>query len=190
MFWLLLAQDDAAHGAEDVAHAVQNAEVMAMNWLPAVTALVVFLLAFGFLALKVWPMITKGLDDREQKIRGAIAEADAAKEAAEAALAEYRENLMAARKEASEMIAKARADAKTLGEQLRRQNEEDLSGMKQRATLDIDSAKQAAITQLHAEASALAAAIAGNILQREISVEDQQRLVEETLSEMGRMQEA
>ncbi len=187
LFWFL-AQDE--HAAEDVTHAVEHADVMALNWLPAATSLVVFLIAFGFLYLKVWPLITKGLDEREQRIRDALAEADAAKESAEAALAEYQESLVTARKEAADMITQAKADAKAAGETMRRQNETEMANLKQRATKDIDSARQAAITELHAEASILASAIAGKILQREITADDQQRLVEETLSEIGRMRDA
>lgn len=187
LFWLL-AQDE--HAGEDVAHAVEHADVMAMNWLPAVTSLVVFLIAFGFLYLKVWPLITKGLDEREQRIRDALAEADAAKESAQASLAEYQESLVTARKEAADMITKAKADAKAAGEAMRRQNETDMANLKQRATKDINTARLAAITELHVEASMLASAIAAKILQREISADDQQKLVEETLSEMGRMRDA
>ena len=73
---------------------------------------------------------------------------------------------------------------------MRRQNETEMANLKQRATKDIDSARRAAITELHAEASILASAIAGKILQREISADDQQNLVEETLREMGRMRDA
>ncbi len=185
MLWLL-----AQEGAEHAVPAAEHADVMALNWLPFVTSLVVFLTTFIILYLKVWPLITKGLDDREKKIRDAIAEADAAKVSAEASLAEYQENLASARTEANEMIAKAKAVAKSAGEELRRQNETELASMKQRATRDIESAKQAAITELHAEATVLAAAIAGKILQREISASDQQNLVEETLDELGRMQNA
>lgn len=199
-FLLLMAMQDD-HGtvpaegggdhAADAAHGMEHAEVIDVsNWLPAVTALVVFLFALGILYVKVWPLIIKGLDEREKKIRDTLAEADAAKEEAQAALAEYQENLAEARKEAGEMIAKAKADAKAAGEELKRKNEAELSDMKQRATREIESAKQTALTELHAEASALAAAIAGKILEREISADDQQRLVDETLSEMGRMQEA
>lgn len=185
MLWLL-----AQEGAEHAEQAAEHAEVMAFNWLPFATSLVVFLTTFIILYFKVWPLITKGLDEREKKIRDAIAEADAAKVSAEASLAEYQENLASARVEANEMIAKAKADAKAAGEELRRQNETELASMKQRATRDIETAKHAAIIELHAEATVLAAAIASKILQREISATDQQNLVEETLDELGRMQKA
>ncbi|MHC4989953.1 MAG: ATP synthase F0 subunit B, partial [Planctomycetota bacterium] len=67
MVHLLLAADEAAH----------QPEVMAPgNWIPGVTALVVFLVAFGFLAVKVWPPIVQGLDDRQRKIREEIEAAE------------------------------------------------------------------------------------------------------------------
>ena len=58
--------------------------------------------------------------------------------------------------------------------------------MKQRATRDLESAKRAAITDLHAQVASLAADVASRILKREISAADQQRLVDESLSEMDK----
>ena len=170
----LLAADDATH-----------AEVLDLNWMPAVTTLVVFLAAFIFLYFKVWPKILQGLDDRQNKIRQEIANAEKAREKANAALAEYEKELASARQEANELIAQARADAKAVAKDLRDRNEADLVEMKQRASRDLESAKRAAITELHAEAASLAADIAARILQREISAEDQQRLVDESLGELA-----
>jgi F-type H+-transporting ATPase subunit b len=61
--------------------------------------------------------------------------------------------------------------------------------MKHRATQDLQTAKRAAITELHAEAATLAAQIAAKILQREISADDQQRLVDESLEELTTAQD-
>ncbi len=170
--------------AADTETAVEHAEVMALNLLPAITSMVVFLLAFGFLYLKVWPKILGGLEDRDQKIRQEIANAEAAREQANAALAEYQKELASARQEANDLIAQARADAQAVAKDLRDRNEAQLVEMKQRATRDLESAKRAAITELHAHAASLAADVATRILKREISAEDQQRLVDESLGEM------
>ena len=178
MQFLLAAENEATH-----------AEVMAFQWMPAVTTLVVFLLAFGFLYVKVWPKIIKGLEDRQNKIRQEIANAEAAREQANAALAEYEKELASARQEANELIAHARADAKAVAKELRDRNEVELGEMKQRATRDLQSAKRAAITELHAEAATLAADIAGKILKREVSAEDQQRLLDESLEELAGVRE-
>ena len=175
--------------AADTETAVEHAEVMALNLLPAITSMVVFLLAFGFLYLKVWPKILGGLEDRDQKIRQEIANAEEAREKANAALAEYERELASARQEANDLIAQARADAKAVATELRDRNEAELTEMKQRAIRELETAKRAAITELHAETAMLAADIAGRILKREISAADQQRLVEESLGELAGVQE-
>jgi len=175
---LLLASEHAAG---------THAEVLDFaNWLPGVTAVVVFAIAFGILAVFVWPKITRALDDREKKIRDEIAAAEAAREQAKAALAQYEHSLAKAREEANQMIAKARADAKAVADELRARNESELADMKQRATREIEGARQAAIGSLHAEASNLAVAIARKILQREITTRDQQFLMEESVKELAK----
>ena len=158
-----------------------------VDWIPAVTALVVFIAFFLVLARKVWPPLLKGLEDRQTKIREEIEAAEAARAQANEALAEYEENLAKAKQEASEMIARARADAKAVAEELRSRNETELSEMKDRATREIAAARQAAITEIHSETAGLAAAIAAKILKREISSDDQQRLVEESLAELAKV---
>ncbi len=59
--------------------AAENPDPMASEPWVAGTALVVFVVAFGFLYLKVWPVITKGLDDRNDKILGEIKAAEDAR---------------------------------------------------------------------------------------------------------------
>ena len=174
----LLAADDPTH-----------AEVMAVHWMPAVTTLVVFLLAFGFLYIKIWPKIIGGLEDRQNKIRREITNAEEAREKANAALAKYEQELASARQEATELIAQARADAKAVAAELRQRNEVELGEMKRRATRDLQNAKHTAIMELHTEAATLAADIAGKILKREISAADQQRLVDESLAELASVQD-
>lgn len=181
---MLAFAEPAAHGAE-AEHAVDK-EVLALgNWLPGATALAVFLIAFVILYVKVWPKIAQGLDDRQNKIREEIAAAERAREQAIAAQKEYESNVAKAREQADAMIAKARADAKAAAEELRTRNEQELSQMKERATSEIEAAKRAAIVELHSSAANLATAVASKILRREISVDDQQQLVQESLAELA-----
>lgn len=170
---------------ESIEHGPQHADVMALNWLPAATSLVVFLVAFGFLYVKVWPKIIQGLDDRDRKIRQEIQAAEDARRHAGEALARYEESLANARKEAGEMITRAKAVASAAAQELTTRNEAQLADMKQRATREIESAKRAAIAELHAETATLATEIAGKILKREISAADQQRLIDESLGELA-----
>ena len=149
------------------------------------TTIVVFAIFFVLAAKFVWPHILKGLDDRDQKLRGDLESAEEARAQAKAALTEYEDELKKARTEAGEMIAQARQDAKAAAEELRANNTRELAELKNAATADINAAKKAAIGELHTEASNLAISIAGRILGREISAEDQQALVDESLAEMS-----
>ena len=160
-------------------------DVTALELMPAITALVVFTIFFLILRATVWPKILRGLDERQEKIRGEIAAAEQARQRADAALAQYQQNLAAARQEAVKMIAQARADAKAAAADLKARNEADLAEMKQRAMREIENARRAAIAELHAETAALAADIASRILKREINAGDQKRLVDETLEELA-----
>ena len=149
------------------------------------TTITVFILFFILAAKFVWPHVLKGLDEREQKLRNDLDAAQEAREQASEALSQYEEELKKARAEAGEMIAKARQDAKAAAEELRASNARELTELKSSAASEIDSAKKAAIGELHAEASNLAVAIASKILSREISADDQQSLVEDSLKEMS-----
>lgn len=169
--------------------AAEDGNPVAVQLLPALTSIVVFVVFYLILRATVWPKIVGGLNDRAAKIRGEIKAAEQAREEAKAAQDEYTQTLAEARREAGEMIARAKGAAKTAADELRKRNEAELAEMKQRAGEDINSAKLAAIKELHMEAASLAAALAGKILQREISVDDQQRLVEESLRELGRVKE-
>lgn len=184
---VLGVEDHAAGTGAAPAHGTHAQVLDTANWLPGVTALVVFAIAFAVLAIFVWPKITKALDEREQKIRAEIESAEAAQEQAKAALGEYQRSLANARDEANQMIAKAKADAKAVAEELRNRNQVEMVEMKQRATREIESAKLAAINQIHTEASNLAVSIASKILEREITPKDQKRMIDDSLGELARV---
>jgi len=165
--------------------AADQAAPMQFDWVAHVFTLVVALVAFAILQRLVWPVITKALDAREAKILGDLKAADEAREQAKAALADYERSLANARQEATKMIGQARADAEAVAAELRARNESELSELKQRAMREIDAARLAAVTDLHAESAQLALMIATRILKREVTSDDQQRLVEESLQELA-----
>ena len=157
---------------------------MKSNFWVAGTALTVFAIAFGILYFKVWPVITKGLDDRNDKILGEIKAAEDARSQAKQALFEYEQSLAQAREQAQQTIAEAKAEAQRLGDEMKAANERELAERMARAKADIESARRAAVADIHANASELAAAVASRILKREINPADQAALVSEALGEL------
>lgn len=153
---------------------------------PAITALVVFAIVMFILATKVWPIITGGLDDRNGKIREEIAAAEAAQKQARAALEEYEKSLAEARVESQRMLDETRSQQAALAAELKSKAERELSEMREKAKRDIETAKKTAISELYAESVTLATQMAGKILQREVTVADQQRMLEEALGELSK----
>ncbi len=150
----------------------------------AITTLLVFAVVFFILYVKVWPTITKGLDERASKIREEIEAAEAARKQAKDALDEYEKSLAQARAESQQMLEETKSQQAELASQLRAKADQELTAMRERAKRDIEAAKRTALNEIYTESVSLASTMASKILQREISVTDQQNLVNESLAEM------
>jgi len=149
-----------------------------------ITALVVFAVVFAILAVKVWPAITKALDERANKIREEIAAAEGARKQAKDALEMYEKSLAEARAEAQKMLEKTRSQQQALADELKAKADIELTAMRDRARRDIEAAKKAALQEIYAQTAAAATTIAGKILRREVNASDQKRLVEESMGEL------
>lgn len=177
-----LAAEEAAHG--DSGHA--QGSVQDINLWQFGTAIAVFLIAFFVLSRTAWPKISKGLSDRENKIRGEIEAAEKARKAADTALKEYERSLSEARSEAQRMIDQVKADQLRIAAENKARAEEEIVKMRESALRSIDAAKRAAVNDLYNEAASLATTVASRILQREVNEQDQRRLVEDSIAEFTR----
>lgn len=160
--------------------------VTSFNWVNFIAAILVFVTGFAVLSKLVWPKVTEALDAREQKILGEIEAAEQARKNADEALKGYEASLAEARAKADAMIEETRAEQSRMAAQLKAESEAELNQMRDAARRDIDAAKRAAVAEVYQEAAVVAAAVAEKILQRELNEHDQQRLVDETLQEIGR----
>ncbi len=196
-----LAQDDhgeTASGGDshaDDGHGGGHEEIGAIpslnqGLITGVTAIVVFLIVLAILGTTVWPRIVKGLDERAAKIEQEIASAEAAREQAKDALEEYEKNLAQARAESQKMLEQAKVDQQKLAVELRAKTDQEIGELRGKAMRDIEAARKSAVSEIYAEAASLATSVASKILERELSASDQQRLVEETLAELGGVETA
>lgn len=181
----MAAPEAAGHAADAHGHETVGAiPTVKQGAATAITALVVFALTSAFLMAFVWPKISKGLEDRERKIKDAIEEAELARDQAKAALNEYEKNLAQARAEAQRMLDEAKTQQQAIAAELRARSEAELNQMREKAKRDIESAKAAAVIELNGYSAALATDMARKILKRDINAGDQQRLIQESLSEL------
>lgn len=173
-----------AEGDHGDGHAANPLAGVDEGFWTGVTAIVLFLVVFGLLSTMVWPKIVKGLDERNEKIVGEIAAAEEARKQAKEALDEYEKNLAEARAESQRMIEETRAQQSQLASQLKANADKELSAMREKALAEIDSAKKQALGELYNESVNLATVMAGKILQRQVTADDQQRLMDESIEEM------
>lgn len=174
---------DDAHGHEPVG-ALPSVD---QGLVTGITGLVVFAIVFAVLAVKVWPTITKALDERADKITSEIEAAEMAQQQAKQALEQYERNLAEARAKAQKMLDDAVAQQQAIATEQKAKLETDLAKIREKNMKDLESAKRAAVNEIYAEAASAATLMASKILKREVTGVDQRRLVEESLGELSGM---
>ena len=150
----------------------------------ALTTLIVFAVLVAVLGKVAWGPIAKGLQEREDKIRRDIEEAEAARARAEATQRDYAAQLATAEAKVRELLAKATADAEQVSAGIRTRAQEEAQVLKENATKEIHSAQREAVRQVHEQAAVLSTRIAEKILRRNLNVDDQRELVRESLEQL------
>lgn len=150
----------------------------------SVWTLVVFGILVALLGKYAWGPIVEAVDAREKGIQSALDEAAARNQEAAKLLAEHREQLADARRQASELIAEGRA----AGEEVRREIEEKARAEGQaiieRARSEIERERDAALEMLRRESVELALAAASRLIQENLDRDKDRQLVERYLDEM------
>ena len=151
-----------------------------------VITVVIFICLFGVVTKMGWKPIMKGLKDREHAIRDSIEAAAKAKADAEKSTRELESRIADAQRAAAQQLAQAKADALKVAETIRQQAETESAALKDRTIREIDAAKQRALAEINTHAAELGTSVARKILQRNVTADDQQRLVEESLAELAK----
>ncbi|TNF70722.1 MAG: ATP synthase F0 subunit B [Acidobacteria bacterium] len=150
----------------------------------AIWTLVIFLAVILVLGKFAWGPMLSGLQRREQFIRDSLEQAKQDREAAEAQLAEYRNKLDTATTEAHEIVEKGRRDAEEVKVRIEERARSETDLMVERAKREIDLAKQAAVKELYETGIALGSDIASRVLGREISAQDHEDLISESIDQL------
>ena len=128
----------------------------------------------------------EGLKGREKAIRDSIEAAKRAKEDAERTTKELEAKMAEVQRQAAQQLQQAKADAVKIADTIRAQAETESAALKDRTLREIDAAKQQALSEINTHAAELGTAVARKILQRNVTADDQQRLVEESLADLAK----
>jgi len=194
------AQDVAQQAEAAVDHAADAADphaadahggghpkrgLMTVVWQEALYTIIVFGIFFAVLSTVVWPKILGALQAREDKVRGDLKQAEVAAKEASSTLAEYKQQLAEAQKQAQVIVDESRVAATQVAAQLKEQTQAEITQMRERAEADIRSAKERAVTEIYEQTATLATQVAGQILRREINAGDQESLVRESIARLN-----
>ncbi len=158
--------------------------VFAGTILQSIAAAVVFLILLAVLWKLAWGPILKGLQDREAKIKHDLEAAEKAARDASAKLKQLEAQLADAQVQAQKIVDNSRAAAQKAAAEIERETQTEVNAMRQRATGEIQYAKEQALAEIYTKAADLSTTLAGRILQREVKASDHQKLVESVLAEI------
>jgi F-type H+-transporting ATPase subunit b len=182
----MAAGGDAAHDHSTGAHApsygLLTVDGMAMVW-----SIVVFILLLLILRVVAWKPIQQALIQRERFIADSLAQARKEREEAERLLRQYTEQVHRAREEATAIVEEGKRDAEAVRKRIHEETRAEAHALMERAKRDLAIARDDAIKSLYQQSVELASRMAGKLVGRELSPQDQGALLDEALTELEQM---
>lgn len=149
-----------------------------------VWTIITFLVLLALLAKFAWRPLLQALESRQQAIRKALDDAQLAKQELERLEQESVQIIRKARADADAVITQSRADADRLREEMRQKARAEADGIVRNAERQIQLETARALQQIRHEAVELSVQIASKIIQRNLSKEDNERLIEDALRQV------
>jgi F-type H+-transporting ATPase subunit b len=150
----------------------------------AIITLIIFVSVVLILGKYAWPPLMRVLAEREQTIRESLEDARRERQAAEALLEKYTEQIDAARGEASGIVDAGRRNAEEVARRVQEEARKEAGETVDRALREIQLATDSAKKEVYDLAAELAVDVAGRIIRKELSPEEHNELVAESLQRM------
>src|ERR671931_646905 len=146
--------------------------------------LVCFGITFFVLRKYAFGPIQRVIDERRERIRRSLEEADTAREEARRLLEEHRALVAQARGDAESILAEARRVADAQRERVREETEADRQRRLEETRRQIEAETQRALDQIRAEVAELTLVAAEKVTRKALDRADQRRLIDEAIREL------
>ncbi len=142
--------------------------------------------AITFFVLRKWAFgpIQQTIEQRRQRIRESLEEAERARDEARNLLREHRELRAQARGEAEQILAEARRVGESLRDRVRDEAESDRQRRLEETRRQIEAETTRALEQIRGEVAELALVAAEKVTRRALGDDDQRRLIEDAIREL------
>lgn len=149
------------------------------------------LLTFGLVLIVLgkfaWGPILSALQGREEFIRNSLEEAKKDREDAQTSLAEYKKQMADARAEAKAIVDEGRRDGEVVQGKIEEDAKSEAEKMLERAKREIGIATDTAVQELYALSGSLATQIAARIIDKELNPAEHERLIAESITELSKV---
>jgi F-type H+-transporting ATPase subunit b len=145
---------------------------------------ITFLVLILVLAKFAFGPIVKMLDERERTIREAISQAQKERAEAERMLAEQKEALARAQREAAELASRSQAEMEAFRAELAAKARKEADELVASARRQIQEEQAKAVAEIRGQAVDLAIAAATKLIQSSLDEKAQRKLVEEYIAEI------
>ncbi|UJL45982.1 F0F1 ATP synthase subunit B [Virgibacillus sp. NKC19-16] len=145
-----------------------------------------FFLLLLFLVKKfAWGPLMNVMQKREEYVAGEIESAEKSREEAEVAAKEAQAQLNQTKQEAQTMIENAKNAGEKQEKDIIESARQEADRIKQAAQDDIQNEKEQALQALQDKVASLSVLIATKVIEKEISAQDQEELINEYIKEIG-----
>jgi len=146
--------------------------------------IVCFLVALFVLKRYAFGPIQKLIDERRERIRRALDEADEARDEARTLLEEHRKLIGQARGEAEEILSEARQVAKGMQERVKEETEADRQRRLEETKRQIEAETRRALEAIRSEVAELSLVAAEKVTRKSLDDSEQRRLIDEAIGEL------
>ena len=146
--------------------------------------LVCFAITFFVLRKYAFGPIQRVIDERRERIRRTLEEADNARDEARRLLEEHRALVAQARGDAESILAEARRVADAQRDRVREETEADRQRRLEETKRQIEAETQRALGQIRAEVAELTLIATAKVTGKVLDSDDQRRLIEEAIGEL------
>ncbi len=146
--------------------------------------IVTFLILVTLLARFAWRPLLQALDRRQAQIKQSLDDAQQAKQELERLQQESAQIIRQARAEAEQIVSNSRAYAEKLKDEIKAKARADAEVIVQNAERQIQTETRRALEQIRVEAADLSVMIASKLIQRNLTKEDNARLIEQALQQV------
>ncbi|MFC7326908.1 F0F1 ATP synthase subunit B [Marinactinospora rubrisoli] len=164
--------------------AAEQENILRIHWDEFTFGLIAFLIILGVVT-KMWPRLTKALDERANQIEGGIERAKKAEAEAEEIRQQYREKLDEAHREYARELEKAKEQRAAIIAEAREEAQVEARRILDAAHAQIEADRQQALVQLRNEIGGLSTDLASRIVGETLGDSAaQSRVIDRFLAEL------